>query len=107
MPQREFSNQDEKQPAQSPDLDILDLRFFHSLQSRVAEIKEAGDLCAIVNAVNFALKDYDARTLDLVWQALFNVVNSILIAYGETTFSYHTKEQERRSKQGCWTGMLQ
>ena len=43
-------------------------------------------MCAIVNAVNFAYKNYDARTLELVLQALFNVMNNILVANGGNGF---------------------
>ena len=71
--QRGLFDQDRKQSAQSSNLNILDLGFFHSLQRHAAEIKESGDLCTIVNSVNFAFKNYDTRMLELVWQALFNV----------------------------------
>ena len=60
--------------------------FFSSLQCHVAKIKEFGDLYAIVNTMNFALRNYDACMLELVWQALFNIMNSVLIANNGNDF---------------------
>ena len=34
----------ERQPAQSPDFNVLDLGFFHSLQVQASKIKESGNL---------------------------------------------------------------
>ena len=86
MSQRELFDQDRKTTCTIPNINILELGFLHTLQRRVAEIKESEDLCTIVNALNYALKNYDVRTFELVLQALLNVVNSILVANGGTTF---------------------
>ena len=56
----------EQQPSNSPDLNVLDLGFFHSLQTRVAKIKEGGKLVDILSNVNKAFKEYPPETLERV-----------------------------------------
>ena len=67
------------QPAQSPDLNILDLGFFRSLKSRVNQLKfEAHDLHSLIAKVSAAWDEYDAVTLDNIWKHLFDCYNCIL-----------------------------
>ena len=56
----------EQQPSNSPDLNVLDLGFFHSLQTRVAKTKEGGKLVDILPNVNKAFKEYPPETLERV-----------------------------------------
>jgi hypothetical protein len=65
------------QPAQSPDLNVLDLGFFSSLQRKVDET-DPDNLSALLDHVEECYWEYDSDTLERVWQALFNVYNSIL-----------------------------
>ena len=77
----------QRQPPQSPDLNILDLGLFHSLQRRAVELKEGGSLIDIVDAVNSAFASYDPDTLEQVWRALFSVQESVLEHEGGNDFA--------------------
>jgi len=67
------------QPSNSPDLNILDLGFFHSLKSRVSKLKNgvktADDL---IGNVKQAFNEYNRESLDHIWAHQFRVWNSIL-----------------------------
>lgn len=65
------------QPAQSPDLNVLDLGFFSSLQRKVDET-DPSCLAALFDHIDECYWEYDTDTLERVWQALFNVYNCIL-----------------------------
>ena len=77
----------ERQPAQSPDFNVLDLGFFHSLQVRADEIKQGKDFQDIVDAVTTAFYDQDPATLERVWQALFHVFDATLYNDGGNDFA--------------------
>jgi hypothetical protein len=78
----------ETQPAQSPDLNILDLGFFHSLKTRVAHLKhQARNLPELVAKIELAFKEYDYNTLNNVWGHLFACYNSILAANGGNQYN--------------------
>lgn len=63
-----------KQCAQSPDLNILDLGFFHSLKTRVAKIKfRANNLEQMIAQVRQAFAEYPPDVLDHIWGHLFAV----------------------------------
>ena len=70
------------------------------MQRSAREIKEPGDMCVIVNAVKFAFKNYDAHTLELVWQALFNVMNNILVANSGNDFPISHQETRKAQQAG-------
>ena len=76
----------ERQPAQSPDFNVLDLGFFHSLQVRASQIKAGGNLQDIVDAVTTAFHNHDPSTLKRVWQALFHVFDATLRHDGGNDF---------------------
>lgn len=76
-----------KQPANSPDFNILDLGFFHSLQQRATALKEGGEISDLVGAVEAAFWEEDPRVLERVWQALFGVLNATLEHKGDNDFS--------------------
>ena len=57
----------EQQPFNSPDLNVLDLGFFHSLQRKVAKIKHGGNLVDIVENIRMAFESYPPTTLENVW----------------------------------------
>jgi hypothetical protein len=67
------------QPAQSPDLNILDLGLFHSLKCMVGSIKQRADnIDGMIIKVKLAYSNYDYKTLDHIWAHLFAVYNAIL-----------------------------
>ena len=76
----------EQQPSNSPDLNVLDLGFFHSLQRKVAKIKHGGNLVDIVENVQMAFESYPPATLENVWQSLVLGMNNILRAEGGNDF---------------------
>lgn len=59
-----------QQPAQSPDLSVLDLGFFNSLLKISTSIKDGGNLIAIVKSVENAFINYYSATLECVCQYL-------------------------------------
>ena len=67
------------QPAQSPDLNILDLGFFHSLKVNVGHLKHRARNIANVQQ---AYEEYDYDTLNRVWAHLFACYNCILAVDG-------------------------
>lgn len=75
------------QPPQSPDLNILDLGFFHSLKVRVRHIKNrAFNIDDLIRNINQAYEEYDAATLDDIWGHLYANYNEILIDNGGNQF---------------------
>ena len=60
------------QPAQSPDLNVNDLGFFTSRESRVWGMN-AGSIDELVETIFQQYEEYDSPTLERVWQSLFKV----------------------------------
>ena len=57
-----------QQPAQSPDLNINDLSFFHSLKARVNSIKNGAETVdSLYESVLQAWDEYDSDTLKILW----------------------------------------
>jgi hypothetical protein len=84
------------QPAQSPDLNVLDLGFFSSLQRRVDEVDPAS-IAALRTDIEEAYWAYDKETMERVWQALFNVYNCILQEGGGNEYLLpHTGVRKRQ-----------
>jgi hypothetical protein len=84
------------QPAQSPDLNTLDLGFFNSL-AHLAYDTDPESLTELLDAVEACYWDYDPDTLERVWQAQFNVYNCILEARGGNNFRLpHTGVAKRQ-----------
>jgi len=85
------------QPAQSPDLNILDLGFFRSLKSRVDNMKlKAYTVDELIDKVKRAYSAYDAETLDHIWKNLFHVYNLILANDGGNQFKLTKQRTVRR-----------
>lgn len=85
------------QPAQSPDLNTLDLGFFNSL-ANLANETDTDNLSELLDAVEDCYWQYDSDTLERVWQAQFNVYNCILECRGDNNFNLpHTgvRKQQR------------
>lgn len=68
----------EKQPANSPDFNISDLGFFHSLQKNVFMVKRVRDAEDIVSVVETAFVQYDWRTLERMWHSYFHLMDATL-----------------------------
>jgi hypothetical protein len=73
------------QPAQSPDLNVLDLGFFNSLAHLTAD-EHSDSLSELLTAVEECYWSYPTDTLERVWQMQFNVYNSILQARGDNIY---------------------
>lgn len=92
------------QPAQSPDLNIMDLGLFHSLKCRVAHIKRvAHNVDELIDKVLEAYDEYDAETLDHIWAHLLACWNCILRENGGNQYKApHTKARTRgENGQSC------
>jgi hypothetical protein len=76
------------QPAQSPDLNTLDLGFFNSL-AHLAYDTDPNSLSDLLDAVEAWYWDYDPDTLERVWQAQSNVYNALWRPGATTTSSCH------------------
>ena len=61
------------QPSQSPDLNVNDLGFFASLKSRVWRANASSVDELVQNVFDDQYEEYDADTLERVWQSLFKV----------------------------------
>lgn len=68
-----------QQPANSPDLNILDLGFFASLQRRCEHLKMGAKTVAqLMLKVERAWHEYDWQSLDHAWKHLYDVWKCIL-----------------------------
>jgi len=71
------------QPAQSPDLNILDLGLFSSMKSRSADLMmRATNIDTLVARIMETYSQYPHEVLDKVWAHQFDVWNEILRADG-------------------------
>lgn len=67
------------QPAQSPDLNVLDLGLFASMKRRQAQVKlNARIIDGLLAKVAHVWNTYDGQTLDNVWAHLYAVYNAVL-----------------------------
>lgn len=89
------------QPAQSPDLNILDLGFFHSLKVHVGHLKHrARNMVQLMANVREAFDDYDYDTLNRVWAHLFACYNCILAVNGDNQYTAPHSGVRTRQKKG-------
>ena len=89
------------QPAQSPDLNLLDLGFFHSLKSRVAKVKMgARTIDELIEKVGMAYEDYPWRTLEMIWAHQFAVWRVILLVDGDNQYPQPHEGARRRLNGG-------
>ncbi|CAM9972207.1 unnamed protein product, partial [Discosporangium mesarthrocarpum] len=82
----------ETQPSNSPDLNVNDLGFVHSIQQLKEKISEG-----LVEAMLKALDIYPLETLER-WHSLFTVYGENLGSEGDNNYKipYSAKEQARR-----------
>ncbi|CAN0492719.1 unnamed protein product, partial [Discosporangium mesarthrocarpum] len=72
-------------PANSPDLNVKDLGFFHSIQ----QLKEDVGVSSpddLVEATMEAFDVYPRETLERVWQSLFAVLGEVLGSKGDNSY---------------------
>lgn len=74
-----------QQPVNSPDLNILDLRFFRSIQSLMHK-KMPNDVDGLLEAVQEAFNELHPQTLHKVWITLQLVMNEILKNKGNNKY---------------------
>ena len=74
-----------QQPPNSPDLNILDLGFFRSIQSLMHK-KMPKDVDDMLHAVHEAYCELDARTLGNVWLTYQYVMNEVLKVKGSNDY---------------------
>ena len=84
------------QPANSPDLNVLDLGFFSSLQA-LQQKKEMRSIDDVIAAVKEAFEEVDRMTFDNTFGTLMSVMEQILLAKGGNKISIpHVKKKQRR-----------
>ncbi|KAK9664370.1 hypothetical protein RND81_14G036800 [Saponaria officinalis] len=74
------------QPPNSPDLNILDLGFFRSIQS-LQHKKSSKSILDLVDAVGRAYDEIDNEKLKFVWVSLHACMNEILRVGGSNSYS--------------------
>ena len=88
-----------QQPANSPDLNILDLRFFRSIQSLMHK-KMPKDVDNMLRAVHNAFYELEPKTLSSVWYSLQFVMNEILKCKGKNEYDLPHHNKKRLQTQG-------
>lgn len=85
------------QPAQSPDVNVDDLAFFHSLQSDVSLVaKETRK--DLLEAVERCWDEYPVERMDCVWRALYSSYHGILTTGGSNEYEKHRGSRTKRSE---------
>jgi hypothetical protein len=89
------------QPAQSPDLNILDLGFFHSLKSRVSKLKMgAHNLVQLIEKVRVAYEQYNGDSLTNIWAHQIACWRVILQVDGDNQYPAPHEGARRRVRHG-------
>lgn len=81
------------QPAQSPDLNVNDLGFFNSLQSRYYQTAPK-DALELIEMVEETYKNYPAKKLNRIWLTLQSVMNQVINQRGDNDYTIpHMKKK--------------
>ncbi|XP_010669055.1 uncharacterized protein LOC104886291 [Beta vulgaris subsp. vulgaris] len=88
-----------QQPPNSPDLNILDLGFFRSIQSLMHK-KIPKSIDSLLEAVNQAYNELDHTTLSNVWLSLQYVMNEILKVGGGNNYNVPHVNKKKLEKNG-------
>ncbi|CAM9169307.1 unnamed protein product [Discosporangium mesarthrocarpum] len=89
----------ETQPANSPDLNVNDLGFFHSIQ----QVKEDVGVSSpedLVEATMEAFDVYPRETLERDWQSLFAVLGEVLGSKGDHSYKLPRLGKENLGRTG-------
>ena len=74
-----------KQPAQSPDTNVLDLGLFRALQQATWKIKRASDIDGLIK-MSYAWTDYPSHLLNRVWLSYQWVCDEIITHNGDNDY---------------------
>ncbi|CAN0498166.1 unnamed protein product, partial [Discosporangium mesarthrocarpum] len=87
----------ETQPANSPDLNVNDLGFFHSIQQLKEDVGVSSE--DLVEAIMGAFNVCPWETLERVWQSLLAVLGEVLGSKGDNSHKlpHLGKENLRRT----------
>ena len=85
----------DEQPFNSPDNNILDLAFFHSLQACAWEMKEAQNVEGIIANVKRAYMEYDPRIINRAWLTYASCLNEIVLCQGNNNYKIPHMNKER------------
>ncbi|KAG7337000.1 hypothetical protein IV203_013572 [Nitzschia inconspicua] len=89
------------QPAQSPDLNVNDLGFFNSLQSRYYQTAPK-DALELIEMVEETYKNYPAKKLNRIWLTLQSVMNQVINQRGDNDYTIpHMKKKFWNDKTNC------
>ncbi|XP_010669535.1 uncharacterized protein LOC104886745 [Beta vulgaris subsp. vulgaris] len=83
------------QPAQSPDMNVLDLGFFNAIQILKDQLAPRS-VKHLVKAVNKAYDNYDPKLCNHIWPTLQQVMKETLIVKGNNNY-YHIPHMEKKS----------
>ncbi|CAN0502366.1 unnamed protein product, partial [Discosporangium mesarthrocarpum] len=89
----------ETQPSNSPDLNVNDLGFFHSIQ----QLKEDVGVCSpegLVEAIMEAFNVCPWETLERAWQSLFAVLGEVLGSKGDNSYKLPHLGKEKLDRAG-------
>ncbi|CAN0202496.1 unnamed protein product, partial [Discosporangium mesarthrocarpum] len=89
----------ETQPANSPDLNVNDLGFFHSIQ-QLKECVGVTNTQELVEAAAEAFNVCARDTLESVWQSLFAVYGEVLGSKGDNVYKIPHLGKEKAEKEG-------
>jgi len=87
------------QPAQSPDLNVNDLGFFASLQSRCHCTTPTNEL-ELIAMVQAAFEDYPMATLKKLWCTLQSVMNEMFKSTGDNHFKIPHVNKDKLVREG-------
>ena len=85
---KDFNIQVVVQPAQSPDLNVDDLAFFHSLQSDVSLVAKENRR-ELLEAVEDCWKEYPEEKMSSVWVCLYSSFHGVLESGGNNDYPRH------------------
>ncbi|CAM9986067.1 unnamed protein product, partial [Discosporangium mesarthrocarpum] len=89
----------ETQPANSPDLNVNDLGFFHSIQ-QVKDDVGGSSPEDLVEATKEAFDVYPREALERVWQSLFTVLVEVLRSKGDNSYKLPRLGKENLGRTG-------
>ncbi|CAN0371164.1 unnamed protein product, partial [Discosporangium mesarthrocarpum] len=89
----------ETQSANSPDLNVNDLGFFHSIQQLKEDVRVSSPE-DLVEATMEAFDVYPRETLERVWQSLFAVLGEVLGSKGDNSYKLPHSGKENLGRTG-------
>jgi len=90
-----------EQPANSPDMNILDLGFFRALEARTHGLKAARTLDELIDNVGKAFDDYEPRLLNRIWLTHASVFNRVIADEGGNNFDIPHMKKDALEKEGA------